>query len=132
MDAPRVKHMQDPRIQHHLVKRMDGWMTPLSKKIGQTYTALAGPPSRKGVLNVVAIDEHIPTILQDQIQKSNILELSMQRTCCIHLNAKEIVPRFVNSRLNEGYERVGSQNPSPFRSVFEGRPDWLESRGYGH
>ena len=31
--------------------------------LGRTYTALAGPPSRKGVLKVVAMDEHIPMIL---------------------------------------------------------------------
>jgi hypothetical protein len=60
MDEPKVKHIVAPRIQHH--------------------TALAGPPSRRGVLKVVAIDEHIPII-----EKAN-----------------EIVARFVNSRLNEG------------------------------
>jgi hypothetical protein len=40
MLAPRVKHMQAPMAQHH--------------------TAEAGPPTRSGVLNVVAILEQSP------------------------------------------------------------------------
>lgn len=31
-----------------------------------THVTAAGPPSRRGVLNVVAIEEHIPMILEDE------------------------------------------------------------------
>ena len=48
--------------------------------IKTTHTADDGPPRSSGVLNVVAMDEHIPMILK----------------------AKEIVPRLVNSRLKDG------------------------------
>ena len=45
--APRVKHMHAPRIQHHVTD--------------------AGPPRRSGVLNVVAIDEQRPMILNAKL-----------------------------------------------------------------
>lgn len=45
--APRVKHMQAPRIQHHVTE--------------------AGPPRRRGVLKVVATLEHRPMMLNAKL-----------------------------------------------------------------
>ncbi len=47
MLAPSVKHMQAPRIQHH--------------------TTEEGPPTRRGVLNVVAILEQRPIMLKAKL-----------------------------------------------------------------
>ena len=46
-DAPSVKHMQAPRIQHH--------------------TTEAGPPVNSGVLNVVATLEQRPMMLNAKL-----------------------------------------------------------------
>ena len=55
---PRVKHIDAPRIQHHATYSVR--LTRISG--GNSYGAPteAGPPSRRGVLNVVAILEHNP------------------------------------------------------------------------
>lgn len=64
-DAPSVKHMQAPRIQHHVTD--------------------AGPPRSKGVLNVVAILEHRPMILNAKLICRQ--KLSVQHVLSITLTA---------------------------------------------
>ncbi len=46
-DAPRVRHIHDPKIQHQVTE--------------------AGPPSKRGVLKVVATLEHNPIILKAKL-----------------------------------------------------------------
>ena len=79
----------------------------------------AGPPSKRGVLNVVAILEHIPcnvvqtmqalasTMVDEEISPTIILNAKLIYSLCEqhsqqHRHAIRTVAKFVNSLLKEG------------------------------
>lgn len=77
-DAPRVKHMQAPKIQHHVT--------------------VEGPPRSSGVLNVVAMLEQSPMILNAKL----ICRSGLSAKTSPRGKSGRTVARLENSRLNEG------------------------------